>query len=169
MKLQKYADKYAIAHRDLTIVNEHTPHLICAWIKYYCGKPRSTCDRAANISDESIPLVPYNRGDAHSWSAASTMRAAASYMYIMKQSRQASSFQQSTDCKWLGNPCNSTFVRQYMKALKRQKVLFPSGWTFMTPTLTTNVGSRRRDTPERNGNHRRKDPAIVRRKLESND
>ncbi|KAF2185541.1 hypothetical protein K469DRAFT_687868 [Zopfia rhizophila CBS 207.26] len=50
------------------------------------------------------------------------MRAAASYYYVCELGCESSVF---TDCgngKWVGNPCNSTFVKRYMRSLKRQKV-----------------------------------------------
>ena len=52
-KFQTFVDKHALepAHRELSNVGEHTPLLICAWIKYHCGKPRSEWETHGNIDE----------------------------------------------------------------------------------------------------------------------
>src|SRR5690242_2273604 len=104
--------------RDTAVLSEHTPEIICSWIKFYCGKPESPLPVNGDVVN--IDLTPARA--PNKWSSASIMRAAATYYYVVQLGNPPSPFTRNSAGNWVGNPTRSEFLRRYMRSLRRQKV-----------------------------------------------
>jgi len=86
--------------------------MICLWIGHTCEKP----DPA---SESRFERETQNR----SWSHAEKMRAAVSFLYAHQLKRGREPYIRDKTGKWMGNPVSSHEVSQYMKSLRRRKVM----------------------------------------------
>jgi hypothetical protein len=91
---------------------EHTPKMICLWISHVCEKPDPS-------SKSRFERERQNR----SWSHAEKMRAAVSFLYSHQLKRGRDTYIQDDTRQWKGNPVLSHEVSQYMKSLRRRKVI----------------------------------------------
>ncbi len=86
--------------------------MICLWISHACEKP-----------DPSSEALFERERQNKSWALAEKMRAAVSFLYAHQLKRGRESYIRDSTGKWQGNPVLSHEVSQYMKSLRRRKVI----------------------------------------------